>query len=115
MSKARKFKRATLDNEFSSIQSSSDLNKALHRSRLVEIKAIDDEEIEGCILRSKEQWTELGEKPKRYFYQLEKSRQSRNTINSLVAGSNSIVTFTLSILNNFTQRNQSIWIANSGS
>ena len=44
---------------------------------------MDDEAIEGCILRSKEQWTELGEKPTRYFYQLENSRQSRNAIHEL--------------------------------
>ena len=44
---------------------------------------MDDEAIEGCILRSKEQWTKLGEKPTWYFYQLENSRQSRNAIHEL--------------------------------
>ena len=44
---------------------------------------MDDEAIEGCILRSKEQWTELGEKPTWYFYQHENSRQSRNAIHEL--------------------------------
>ena len=41
-------------------------------------KAMDDEAIEGYILRSKEQCTELGEKPTQYF-----SRQSCNTIHAL--------------------------------
>ena len=44
---------------------------------------MDDERISGCILRSKEDWTKLGEKPTRYFYQLEQSRQPRNAIHEL--------------------------------
>ena len=35
------------------------------------------------MVRSKEQWIELGEKPTKYFYQLECSRQSRNAISAL--------------------------------
>jgi len=82
----RKQEHAALEREFCNLQSRADLNNGDHRSRLLEIKdllqAMDDEAIEGCILRSKEQWTELGEKPMRYFYQLENSRQSRNAIHA---------------------------------
>ena len=59
-----------LKQEFRNLQSCADPNNADHRSCLLEIKdllrAMDDEAIEGCILRSKEQWTKLGEKPMRY-------------------------------------------------
>ena len=52
---------------------------------------MDDEAIEGCILRSKEQWIEQGEKPTRYFYQLENSSQSRNAIHKLRVDNNTTV------------------------
>ena len=97
ISRANDWKRekASLGKEFRELQSCADPNSASHRTRLLEIKdllkAIDDEALEGCILRSKEQWTELGEKPTRYFYQLEASRQSRNAIHALRADDNSIV------------------------
>lgn len=62
------------------------------------LKAVDDETCEGCILCSKEEWTELGEKPTRYFYQLEASGQLCNAIHALRADDNSIVKSTLAIL-----------------
>jgi len=65
-------KQAALEREFCNLQSRADPNNADHCCGLLKIKdllqAMDDEMIEGCILRSKEQWTELGEKPTRYFY-----------------------------------------------
>ena len=98
----RKRERAALEREFRNLQSRADSNNADHRLRLLEIKdllrAIDDEAIEGCILRSKEQWTELGEKPTRYFYQLENSRQSRNAIHALRADNNTTVKTSRGIL-----------------
>ena len=39
--------------------------------------------MEGSIIRSKEQWIELGEKPTKYFYQVEHKHQSRNVISEL--------------------------------
>ena len=93
--KTRKREWAALEREFRDLQSRADSNNADHCQRLLEIKdllrAIDDEAIEGCILRSKEQWTELGERPTRYFYQLENSRRSRNAIHELRVDSNTTV------------------------
>ena len=64
------------------------------QTRLAEIKdllkAMDDRAVEGSILRSKEQWIELGEKPTKYFYQLENKRQSRNVISELRVGDVSV-------------------------
>ena len=98
----RRHEKATLEREFRDLQSCADSNNADHRSRFLEIKdllrAMDDEAIEGCILRSKEQWTELGEKPTRYFYQLENSRQSRNAIHALRVDNNTTVTTSRGIL-----------------
>ena len=48
-----------------------------------QLTALDDELVSGSIIRSKEQWTELGEKPTRYFFQLEVKRQTRNAIHAL--------------------------------
>lgn len=59
---------------------------------------MDDEAIEGCILCSKEQWTDLGEKPMRYLYQLENSHQSRNAIHELRASSHTTVKTSQDIL-----------------
>ena len=57
--KTRKCERAALKREFRDLQSRADPNNADHCQRLLEIKdllrAMDDEAIEGCILRSKEQ------------------------------------------------------------
>ena len=44
---------------------------------------MDDQAIEGAIIHSKEQRTELGETPTKYFYQLENKRQTRNSIPEL--------------------------------
>ena len=52
---------------------------------------MDDEAIEGCIICSTEQWTELGEKPTQYLYQLENYRQSRNAIHILRADDHTTV------------------------
>ena len=79
-----------LEHEFRNILSRTNSNIVAHQQRLAEIKellkAMDDQSVEGSIIRSKEQWIELGEKPTKYFYQLEKQRQSRNSINELRVG-----------------------------
>ena len=59
---------------------------------------MDDEAIEGCIRRSKEQWTKLGKKTTRYFFQLENTCQSRNTIHELRVDSNTTVKTSRGIL-----------------
>ena len=42
-----------------------------------------NEEAEGHKIRSRAKWIEDGEKPTRYFFGLEKSRQNNNTITKL--------------------------------
>ena len=68
----RRRERAALDREFRDLSSQADSNNAAHCQKLLEIndrlRALDDEAISGCILRSKEEWTELGEKPTQYFF-----------------------------------------------
>ena len=54
------------------------------------LKAIEDRTVEGAIIRSREQWLEFGEKPTKYFYQLEKQRQTRNAINELRVGDQTV-------------------------
>ena len=70
-------------------------NSVSNHSRLQEIKeqlkAIEDEMVEGNIIHSHECWTELGEKPTRYFYQLENKQQSRNAIDKLRRADDTIV------------------------
>lgn len=61
------------------------------------LKAIHNRAVEGSIIRSKEQWIELGEKPTKYFNQLKNKRQSHNVINALRVG-NLSVTWTKDIL-----------------
>ena len=85
--KNRKSERLDLEIEFHNLSSRGDPNSAFVRNRLSELKelmkAIYDEYTEGAIIRRKEQWIELGQKPTKYFYQLESSQQSRNAIFAL--------------------------------
>ena len=43
-----------------------------------QIHDIDEEFISGVIVRSKELWVEQDEKPTKYFFNLEKTRQQKN-------------------------------------
>ena len=89
-------KRDALENEFRDFQARGNANYASDRARFLEIKdllkAIDNELVEGNIVRSKEQCVEVGEKPTRYFSQLESKQQSRNSITELRVTDNSTVT-----------------------
>ena len=40
---------------------------------------IEDRSVEGAMIRIREQWIELGEKPTKYFFQLENQRQTPNS------------------------------------
>ena len=86
----RKRDKLNLGNEFCNILARGTSNTADNHVRLVEIrdllKAIEDRNVEGTIIRSREQWLEFGEKPTKYFYQLERQRQTRNSINELRVG-----------------------------
>ena len=83
-----------LENEFRNIMSRTNSHSVADQNRLAEIKdlrkAIDDQAVEGSIIRSKQQWIELGEKPTKYFYQLENQCQSHNVINALRVGDLSV-------------------------
>ena len=70
-----KQEKLNLEREFHNILSCGNSNTADDHVRLAEIKdllkAIEDRTEEGAIIRSREQWIEFGEKPTKYFYQLE--------------------------------------------
>ena len=93
-SRERKRDKVNLENEFRNILSRTNSHSVADQNRLAEtkdlLKAIDDRAVEGSIIRSKEQWIELGEKPTKYFYQLENQHQSRNVINALCMGDLSV-------------------------
>ena len=57
-----------------------------------------DQEAEGQQIRSRAKWIEKGEKPTRYFYGLEKTRQKSNTINKLKKDNEEEVTNDIDIL-----------------
>ena len=48
-----------------------------------QIRDIDEELISGVIVRSKELWVEQGEKPTKYFFNLEKKRQQKKDMTEL--------------------------------
>ena len=83
----RKREKLILEREFSQILTRGTPNTVADQRRLAKLKsllqAIEDQAVEGAIIRSKEQWLELGERPTQYFYQLENKRQTRNAINEL--------------------------------
>ena len=48
-----------------------------------QIREIDEEFLSGVIVRSKELWVEQGEKPTKYFFNLEKKRQQKKEMTEL--------------------------------
>ena len=52
-----------------------------------QIREIDKELISGVIVRSKELWVEQGEKPTKYFSNLEKKRQQKKEMTELISSS----------------------------
>ena len=48
-----------------------------------QIRDLDEEFISGVIVRSKELWVEQGEKPTKYFFNLEKMRQQKKEMTEL--------------------------------
>ena len=90
----RKREKLNLEREFHNILSCGNSNTADDHVRLAEIKdllkAIEDRTVEGAIIRSREQWIEFGEKPTKYFYQLEQKRQTRNAIHELRVGDQTV-------------------------
>ena len=52
-----------------------------------QIREIDEEFISGVIVRSKELWVEQGEKPTKYFFDLEKKRQQKKEMTELISSS----------------------------
>ena len=104
----------SLEREFRNILSRGNPNTVADHDRLTEIKTclqlLSDQAVEGAIIRSKEQWIELGEKPTRYFFQLETKRQSRNAIQELRVGDRS-VTSDMEILNTCREFYSSLYLA----
>ena len=90
----RKCDKLNLEIEFRNILAHGTSDTADEHVRLAEIrdllKAIEDRNVEGAIIRSREQWLEFGEKPTKYFYHLEKQRQTRNSINELRVGDQTV-------------------------
>ena len=52
-----------------------------------QIREIDEEFISSVIVRSKELWVEQGEKPTKYFFNLEKKRQQKREMTELISSS----------------------------
>ena len=57
-----------------------------------QIREIDEELISGVIVRSKELWVEQGEKPTKYFFNLEKKRQQKKEMTKLISSSGVLLT-----------------------
>ena len=49
-----------------------------------QLSALDFQKMEGAKIRSRVQWLEAGEKPSRYFFKLEKERNEKNYVNSIL-------------------------------
>ena len=77
LAKGRKSKTAALEAEYDNLLRHIDPNDSAQRTQLLEIneslKVIEDERAEGIKIRSKENWLEFGEKPTKYFFQLEQT------------------------------------------
>ena len=56
-----------------------------------QIRDIEEEFISGVIVRSKELWVEQGEKPTKYFFNLEKMRQQKTEMTELKSHSGELL------------------------
>ena len=70
-----------LENNFAVL--TDDELRAYDNIRIEQLKEIDIEREKGSIIRSRAQWVEEGEKPTRYFYQLEKSHANKKNMSKL--------------------------------
>ena len=59
----------------------------------LELKLLVSAELEGSKIRSRSRWLERGEKPTRFFFQLERERSSRSSVSSIL-NSDDIEVFT---------------------
>ena len=71
--------------------SSDDLVQQIREKRK-ELEIIIEEKTRGAIIRSRARWYEQGEKPTRYFFNLEKRNYNRKVINKLITQGNKTVT-----------------------
>ena len=58
--------------------------KAEIASLELELKLLVSAELEGSKIRSRSRWFERGEKPTRFFFQLERERSSRSSVSSIL-------------------------------
>ena len=71
-----------------------------------QIRDIDEEFLSGVIVRSKELWVEQGEKPTKYFFNLEKKRQQKKEMTELNSSTGVLLSGSRDIgmeMNNFYQ------------
>ena len=71
-----------------------------------QIRDMDEEFISGVIVRSKELWVEQGEKPTKYFFNLEKMRQRKKEMTELKSHPGELLSDSKDIrkeMNNFYQ------------
>ena len=78
--KKEKEKEDSLVKEISSLEKSTEINSDLLEAKQEELENIRKEKIKGIIIRSRVRWAEEGEKPTKYFCNLE----SRNYINKTI-------------------------------
>ena len=95
LAKDRKSITAFLEAQHENLLRHIDPNDSAQRARLLEIKdslKVIEDELEGIKIRSKENWLEFGQKPTKYFFQLENKKQTKNAINALRVGSVTVQT-----------------------
>ena len=96
--KERREKKDKLTNEINVLIQAQHPEEDQIKKKEQELKEIMDQEAEGQQIRSRAKWIEKGEKPTRYFYGLEKTRQKSNTINKLKKDNEEEVTNDIDIL-----------------
>ena len=78
--KQRDSKESQLIEEITNLESSSSSNTDSIDSKKDELESLRRDKLQGLIIRSKSNWVEQGEKPTRYFLNLE----SRNYLNKTI-------------------------------
>ena len=78
------------------------------------MQEIYEEKGRGAIFRSKARWTENGEKPTKYFFNLEKTRYEKKIISQLKIGEDKFVSDFRQVNKEIENYYNEVWQASNG-
>ena len=107
--KKGKEKEDSLQEEIANLEKSTEINFDLLETKKEELENIRKEKIKGVIIRSRVRWAEEGEKPTKYFCNLESRNYINKTISKIEKENGQTITKQEDILNEVKQFYQNLY------